>query len=327
MSGDREPGDARRFVVGPAGAGIRLDTFVRRSAGVSTAVARKLIEDGAVHVNRRTALKGAHVTAGAVIEIGPHADPTAPALPDPTIEMVILHEDEALVAIDKPAGMPSHPLRAGELGTAANAIVARFPECAGASRDPREGGLAHRLDTGTSGVLIAARSRVAWEFLRGALVNIACEKRYVCEVWGTPPREGEMRMDIGRRGRRGRTVRTDGGRNPQAAQTRWTVVARRAGTALIEARLHAGRPHQIRAHLAAAGFPIVGDDRYGAGASGPAIPRPSAGEMPGRGLRLHAVSVRLSHPLTGASFLIAAPLPDWAITGAAKTDTAETDTD
>jgi 23S rRNA pseudouridine1911/1915/1917 synthase len=311
MSGGRGPGDARRFVVGPPGVGMRLDVFVGQSAGVSAAAARRLIAAGAVQVNRGPAVKGAYLAAGTVIEIAADTDPAAAALPDWTIDVAVIHQDDAMIAIDKPAGMPSHPLRGGERGTAANGIIARFPECADASPDPREGGLVHRLDTATSGVLIAARSRDVWHFLRRELGNETCEKRYRCEVWGAPPQEGEVTTDIGRRGRRGRTVRTDGGRRPQPAQTRWTVVARRSGTAVIEVRLHAGRPHQIRAHLAAAGFPIVGDDRYGGRDPVSKVAHLPTEEGPTRGLRLHAASVRLTHPLTGELILIAAPLPHW----------------
>src|SRR5262249_44659513 len=99
-------------------------------------------------------------------------------LPDASLAIVLLHADEALVAVDKPPGVPSHPLRAGELGTAANAIVARFPECASASPDPREGGLAHRLDTETGGVLVAARGREVWSKVRAALAAPDCVKTY-----------------------------------------------------------------------------------------------------------------------------------------------------
>src|SRR5262249_12370198 len=117
------------------------------------------------------------------IDDAPEARPAESRVePDPTVAVAWLHVDEALVAVAKPAGVPSHPLQAGERGTAANAIVARFPECAEASPDAREGGLGHRLDNETSGVLLAARSRAAWEGLRAALRAPACEKTYLAEV-------------------------------------------------------------------------------------------------------------------------------------------------
>jgi 23S rRNA pseudouridine1911/1915/1917 synthase len=216
------------------------------------------------------------------------------------VKVAWLHVDDALVAIDKPAGVPSHPLRAGELGTAANAIVARFPECEAASPDAREGGLGHRLDNETSGVLLAGRSRAAWEGLRAALRAPTCVKTYLAEVVGEPPDEGAATAPIGRAGRRGGRVRVGAGRAPLAARTDWKVIERRGATTLVRARLHAGRAHQVRAHLADAGFPIVGDAIYGRAAAGAP-------------LHLHALAVHLRHPTTGAPLLIEAPPPAWAI--------------
>ena len=199
--------------------------------------------------------------------------------------------------------MASHPLAAGQLGTAANAIVARFPECAAASPDPREGGLVHRLDTGTSGVLVAARSARVWPELRAALTGDDCEKTYLAEVAGAPADAGVETAPIGRVGRRGGRVRVGGGRQPMAAETAWQVIERRATTALLRVTLSAGRHHQVRAHLAAAGHPIVGDTRYGDG---------NGKEDDGELLRLHAWAVRFKHPVSGETIFIEAPPPDWA---------------
>jgi 23S rRNA pseudouridine1911/1915/1917 synthase len=306
-----------RIRVGEAHAGARIDHVVAASLpGISVNQARRLIAHGAVRVEGRLAHKGERLSPGQQIEI----DIDAPAdratettgsfdvEADPTLVVPWLHVDEALVAIDKPAGMPSHPLRAGERGTAANAIVARFPECAAASADAREGGLGHRLDTETSGVLLAARSREAWDKLRAVLGAPGCEKTYLAEVIGAPPQAGIATAPIGRVGRRGGRVRVGAGRQPLPARTEWEVIERRAGTALVRARLHAGRAHQVRAHLAAAGHPIVGDDVYGGESAEGSSPDVGAAR-----LRLHAHTVSLAHPLTGASLLIEAPLPAWAI--------------
>ena len=311
MSREGTPGGGGRFLVDAAAFGMRLDAFVGQSVGLSAAGGRRLIAAGAVRVDGRPAAKGARLVTGAVVEVAPHADPASLVLPERFLQMTFLYEDEDLVAIDKPAGVPSHPLAPHELGTAANALVSRYPECAGASPDPREGGLGHRLDTATSGVLIAARSRRAWQALRRALGADTCEKRYLCEVWGAPPDVGTIDFEIGRSGRRGRTVRTDGGRHPRPAETRWTVIARRPRTTLVEVRLHTGRPHQVRAHLASAGFPIVGDDRYGARGVPLAVPGVQDAVQACK-LHLHAASVRLVHPVTGVELTIEAPPPAWA---------------
>lgn len=335
-----------RFVVGSSQAGERLDAAVSAALGSSRAAARRLVAEGRVRVDGRVARKGSGLAAGAVVTVarpaasaldpvpetggaspsdhapgGSGADAGAagrsrhPARNDGAPGVAIVYEDGDLLAIDKPAGMPSHPLRAGERGTAANFLVGHDRACARASVDPREGGLGHRLDTATSGVLVAARSRSVWRALRTSLASEECEKRYLAEVWGAPPDVGRISAAIGRRGRRGKTVRLDGGRNPQPAETTWTVLERRAETALIEARLHAGRPHQVRAHLAGAGFPIVGDDRYG-DHDLPAEPAEGPRARGGPGLRLHAAAITFRHPTTKVLVTLTAPAPAWATVGA-----------
>jgi 23S rRNA pseudouridine1911/1915/1917 synthase len=297
-----------RVTVGADQAGLRVDHVVAAAIpGLAVSRARRLVTAGAVRVDGRPAKKGEQVQAGQIVEIddAPEARLAEPPVePDPTVEVAWLHVDEALVAISKPGGVPSHPLKPGERGTAANAIVARFPECAAASPDAREGGLGHRLDNETSGVLLAARSRAAWEGLRAALRAPGCVKTYLAEVVGVPPDAGVETAPIGRAGRRGGRVRVGTGRQPLAARTEWEVVERRGATTLVRARLHAGRAHQVRAHLAAAGFPILGDPVYGPAASA------------ALGLRLHAHTVTLAHPTTGQPLLIEAPPPAWAILAA-----------
>jgi 23S rRNA-/tRNA-specific pseudouridylate synthase len=152
-------------------------------------------------------------------------------------------------------------------------------------------------------VLIAARSAAVWPSLRAALTAADCEKTYLAEVVGAPADGGVESAPIGRVGRRGGRVRVGGGRQPLPAETTWQVMERRAATALVRVRLSAGRPHQVRAHLAAAGFPIVGDAKYG-----PA----DAAAPPREVLRLHAAAVRFRHPVSGETILIEAPPPDWA---------------
>src|SRR5450432_289210 len=142
-----------RIRVDTDASGQRVDHLVAVALpGLSVAAARRLIASGAVRVDGRLARKGEHLTAGQTVEVDEAgvALPGAEALrvrPDPQLAIAILQIDPAFVAFEKPAGVPSHPRAVGELGTAANAIAARFPECAAASPDPREGGLVHRLDT------------------------------------------------------------------------------------------------------------------------------------------------------------------------------------
>ena len=298
-----------RLTVEEALAGRRLDAYLAAAGGAaSVAAARRSIEAGLVRVDGRREKKGLRVRAGQVVEV---AERTVEG--GPPIALELLYEDEDLVAVAKPAGVASQSLIVGEAGSVASALVARFPECELASADPREGGLGHRLDRDTTGVLLAARNPESWRRLR-ELMSGGCQKTYLAEVEGAPlqprespyvwrgPQPGSWVVDapIGRTGRRGARVNVGGGRQPLAARTELFALEERARTTLVEARLLRGRAHQVRAHLAHLGHPVVGDLLYG--------PHPS----PGEGLRLHALAVELPHPKTGRPLRIEAPPPPWA---------------
>ena len=218
----------------------------------------------------------------------PARDEDKRPLPDPDTPLVELYADDALVAVDKPAGLATHPLRAGERGTLANALVARHPECALVADDPREGGFAHRLDTETSGVLLAARTRAAWQSLRRAFGDGAVAKEYLALVAGDPPPSGTIEVPLVHAGRR---VRVAGDRDLDrlAARTDFETLARGDGVALVRARSSSGRMHQIRVHLAHRGHPLVGDALYGG-------PPPAAGT---RGHFLHAAAIDLPASVDG----------------------------
>lgn len=299
-----------RLTVEDALAGRRLDAYLAAAGGAaSVAAARRSIEAGLVRVDGRREKKGLRVRAGQVVEV-------AEAVPErrPEIALELLYEDADLVAVNKPAGVSSQSLVPGETGSMASALVARFPECAGASDDPREGGLGHRLDRETTGVLLAARNREAWRALREVLGG-GSEKTYLAEVTGAPfaPRESPfvrrepgrwvVEAPIGRTGRRGAKVQVGGGRQPLEARTELWALEERAHTTLVEAHLQRGRAHQVRAHLAHLGHPVVGDHVYGTEMS------------PSDGLRLHALAVALPHPKNGRPLRIEAPPPPWAKRG------------
>jgi 23S rRNA pseudouridine1911/1915/1917 synthase len=306
---------AIKVVVDASEAGARLDGFLaRRQVVPSAAAARRAIAAGIVRVNGRAAKKGVHLQAGDAVELVEDSAAGAVLQPAPGQELSVLYQDEDLVAVDKLAGIASHPLRAGDGPTVASALVARFPECAAASPDAREGGLGHRLDVGTSGVLLAARSRESWHRLREALATAGCEKIYLAEVRGGFPPADEREFvlpgprpsslvvtaPIGRQGRRGGKVRLATGRQPLPARTEITLLESRPGRALVEAILSRGRAHQVRAHLAYLGIPVVGDATYGQVAAADTS------------LHLHAWAISLIHPITLKPLRIEAPLPDWA---------------
>ncbi|MDX2023344.1 MAG: RluA family pseudouridine synthase [Deltaproteobacteria bacterium] len=288
--------------------GARLDAVVAKACGVSLRHVRQWLEQGLVSVNQGGVAKGRRMVVGDVVEVNvPEAVQALVLEPHPEVVLDVIYEDEFLVAINKPGPLPSHPLRAGEGATAAGALVARYPECAAASIDPREGGLGHRLDQGTSGVLVAARSRSAWLALRQALSAIACEKAYVAEVAGIMPVSDVCSEAIGRGGPRGGKAVVGGGKDPLPARTEFERLQTRPSSSLVRARLSSGRVHQVRAHAAYLGFPVLGDAVYADERA-----RRIAGELGVQALRLHAESVRLRHPMTGQPLKIVAPLPAWA---------------
>lgn len=191
-----------------------------------------------------------------------------------------------MLAIDKPAGMPSSPTRQGAAGTAQHTLAAQL-----AQRDGRPPQLwvVHRLDTATSGVLVFATTRAAAAALSRVFHDRLAGKRYVALVAGQPAADaGHITLALAARG--GRAVVDPRGR---PAETDWTVLARDADRTRVALTPRTGRMHQLRAHLAAIGHPVIGDRLYG----GPRHPR----------LLLHAE--RLTLPLRGATLTITAPTP------------------
>lgn len=295
---DAEPAGAPRFAV-PAGGDDRVDRVVAaRFPASSRRRVVELIEAGGVRVDGRLARKGDRVTAGAVIELA-RAPATRDDLrvtpdPDAAARLTILHVDDALVVMAKPPGMPSQPLRAGELGTAASGLVALHPECAAVADDPRDGGLVHRLDRGTSGLLVAARTRAAWQALRAAFADRRVDKTYLALVEAAPVSRA-CEAPLAQRGRRVVVDHTDG----LDARTAWEVVARLGARCLVRCTATTGRMHQVRVHLATCGAPIVGDTLYGGG------PLPGLIEF-----FLHAERLTLPpRPGHAAPLTVTAPLP------------------
>lgn len=289
MSGER-----RNLEVPADGAGMRIDVWLAGALALPRAKVKELLEQGAVRIGGRRPRKGDRTVAGARVEVTlPVEDPRP--LPQPELPLRLLHVDDHLVAVDKPAGMPSHPLQPGERGTVVNALVASHPECAEASADPREGGLVHRLDTLTSGVLLAARDRKSWNTLREAFSGRQVDKRYLAVVTGPVADEGEIDLPLRHRGDHVEPALAGGGRE---ALTDFRVLSRSGDASLLEVRIHTGVLHQIRAHLAAIGAPVLGDLPYG-GRPHPGLER----------FFLHAARLGFVHPATEALLEISAPLP------------------
>ena len=293
--------DSREFTVPASQDNARVDLVVKDALGLSRADIKKLFDEARVRVDGRVAKKGLSVRAGQSVRVAvPEAQPRA-AVADASFELEILHADEALVFANKPAHRPSHPLRPGETGTVANALVARFPELAEASEDPREGGLCHRLDVETSGVIVAARTRAAWTALREAFGQRGgVDKRYWALVSGPLADDGEIDLPLRHHPRHPDRVEADpsGAPGSREAVSEFRVLSRAGEFSLVEVKILTGVLHQVRAHLAAVGAPLVGDDLYG-GRAWPGLDR----------FFLHARSLTVPHPVTGAPTTATAPLP------------------
>jgi 23S rRNA pseudouridine1911/1915/1917 synthase len=239
------------------------------------------------------------VTGGAEVDVElPPPEPLA-AEPEP-LPLVVLYEDAALLAIDKPPGMVVHPAPGARRGTLVNALLHRLGSLAGVG-SPERPGIVHRLDRDTSGVLLVARTAAALEALARQFRERRVEKQYVALVRGALAATGTIDRPIGRhpRERKRMSVRSRHGR---PAVTRWAALERFPGLTLVRLMPETGRTHQLRVHLAAAGHPIVGDRVYGG--------RPGAAQaVPFPRQALHAEEIRFAHPVDGRPMTVRAPLP------------------
>jgi 23S rRNA pseudouridine1911/1915/1917 synthase len=281
-----------RSRVSKTDAGRRLDAVVAALPGVATrSLAERLIRDGAVRVDGERRAKSHRLEGGEELEV---------ALPEPArLEpsekpLEVVYEDEHLLVIDKPAGLVVHPAAGHEGETLVNRLVG----LGAAGGDPARPGIVHRLDRGTSGLLLVARSEPAYERLSAAIRERQVERRYLALVRGAPKsRTGRIDAAIGR-DRTDRTRRSIDTETPRDAVT-WFAVRERLGErTLLEVRLETGRTHQIRVHLEAIGLPVSGDPVYGA-----------ARDLGLDRQFLHAHALAFDHPTTGTRLAFESPLP------------------
>jgi 23S rRNA pseudouridine1911/1915/1917 synthase len=268
----------RTLVVSPERAGMRLDAFLADELRVSRAAARRLLERGAVAVDGRALAlgeKGAPLAAGQTLAVQRvPARETEQPIAQPELALRILARGPGWVAVDKPAGVPVHPLDPAETGTALNFVVAHFPEIAGVGEAGLRSGVVHRLDVDTSGALLFATEQGRWEQLRGGFRGHHVEKVYRALVHGQLTGGGELVLHLAVAQHRPARVRVVAAADARSRRTamRWRALAQLRGATLVEARPATGFLHQIRASLAHLGHPLLGDSAYGAPPS-PLAPR------------------------------------------------------
>lgn len=301
------------------GTGERLDRqLLRLFPWLDRTTVQEWIAGGHVALNGRPAKKGAKLARGDVLDCREIPEPDDLRLrPNPDLPLRIVYEDDVVLALDKPAGQPTHPLRATETDTLANALVARFPALASIGDDRLFPALLHRLDVQTSGLVLAAKTSAAYANLRAQFRRFTVKKHYTALVHGRVEAPG--RLDAALTHQTRSPCKMAVVRNPDkiptsdqfAALTEWTPLQTGKEFSLLDVVIFTGVTHQIRCHLAAAGHPIAGDALYGAPPSPSAFSLQPPPSSPPRHW-LHAARLIATHPATGRSLDVACPLPpDW----------------
>ena len=296
----------RHVLVIPAAAdGLRLDqALARLLAQYSRSAIKHWIDSGQATLNQTQVRPRARVRTGDSVEVLATLAPEN-TLEAQAVEFEVVHADDDIIVIDKPAGLVVHPGAGNPDLTLVNGLLARFPELV---RLPRAG-LVHRIDKDTTGLLIAARSPAAYQTLVRALAARRIARVYHAVVNGVLVAGGSIDAAIARDPQQRTRMRVSpGGR---AAVTHYRVLQRFRVHSLLEVHLETGRTHQIRVHLAWRGHPLVGDARYG---GRPRLP-PAASPALQEALRafprqaLHAHRLELLHPVSALPLCFVAPLP------------------
>lgn len=303
--------DRRKLTIAAEDAGQRLDRYLSAQLPeLSRTRIQELIASGHVLVNSAAAKPSHRTSAGETIEVEILPRPPLEAVAE-EIPIEILYEDADFVAVNKPAGMVVHAGAGNARGTLVNALLHKLGKLSSSGGVLRPG-IVHRLDRGTSGVLLVARNDRAHAILAEQFRSRSVQKTYLALVQGSLSRDsGSISLPITRDPKR-RTRMTAARRAGREARTDWRVLARLDGFSLVEVDLHTGRTHQIRVHFSALKHPVVGDALYGAAREVlagklalPPLGRPF----------LHAARIGFAHPRTGQRMEVRAPLApellDW----------------
>jgi len=295
--------------------GMRLDLFIMAHfPGATRSQVRDALLRGDILLGGRKAGKGAKIRAGdnvtvlALPETGDNH-----VRPDPSVAPRIVYADQELVAADKPAGMPVQPLSANEGGTLAGGMVALYPALAHVGDEPLIAGAVHRIDAGTSGLVMFALTEPSFSGMRRQFANREVSKKYLALVEGHVDRAGAVACELAHTPRLGFCRMTEyaalpapdrAKARPLFAETRFRPVRKLGGRTLLEVSIETGVTHQIRAQLALSGHPIAGDRIYGGG--------DASGLVPENCFCLHSLSARFRHPASGERVDIETRPPAWA---------------
>ena len=300
----------RELEVGEEHDGLRLDTFLATVLpDRSRSFIQKLIKDSQVTALSAPGTKALRVSTE--VRTGQRFAVTLPE-PEPAtavaedLPLTILYEDSDLVVIDKAAGMVVHPAAGHSSGTVVNALLFHVEDLSGVGGELRPG-IVHRLDRGTSGVMVAAKNDAAHQELSRQFHDREVEKEYIALVWGLVQAGKRIDAAIGRDPNDRQKMSTRS-RHARSAVTRVTWALNLKGVSLIHVAIHTGRTHQIRVHLSAIGHPIVGDATYGG------VHRHVANDV--RAVQrlkrpfLHAARLKFTHPTEGRTMEFESPLPE-----------------
>ncbi|MBK8447862.1 MAG: RluA family pseudouridine synthase [Micropruina sp.] len=283
-------------------AGERVDTAAARMTGLSRSRIDDLIADGHVQLNGRAVSKSTRVAGGELLEVTLPARPNAVPVVPRTVEGIrIVHDDADIVVVDKPAGVAAHP-SLGWSGPSVTEHLAAAGFRISTSGAAERQGVVQRLDVGTSGLMVVAKSERAYTLLKRAFRDRTVDKVYHALVQGFPdPHVGTIDAPIARHpGHDWKMAIIDGGRH---SVTHYDTLEVFRGATLLEVHLETGRTHQIRVHAAAIGHPCVGDPLYG---GDPVL----AARLGLQRQWLHAVGLGFEHPGSGESVRFTSPYPD-----------------
>ncbi len=282
--------------------GERVDRAVCTLFGLPRSEAAAIVSSGGVRVGgRQVSTRSRRVAEGELLEVDLPARPgETPPTGDPDVAVPVVHADDQLVVVDKPAGLVVHPGAGRPRATLVHGLLARFPDIAGVG-DPDRPGIVQRLDVGTSGLMAVARTPAAYESLVTQLAARTVERRYLALVWGTfEAPSGAVDAPLGRSAGNRTSMAVSARGRP--ARTRYRVLTQYrdpVDAALVECALETGRTHQVRVHMAAIGHPVVGDARYGGARASLTAGRPL----------LHASQLGFDHPATGERCRFSSPPP------------------